>query len=81
MYEHDDSDWELPEAHEDDDIDALTRECPACGAAVYEDAEQCPACGEWITQSTRAWDGKPVWWIALGLLGILAVILALLPGI
>lgn len=32
----------------DDDGVSETVPCPACGAAVYEDADQCPACGEWI---------------------------------
>lgn len=78
MRDHE-SDWELPTADDDAEELTSTQECPACGADVYEDAEQCPACGEWMTSATRAWEGKPIWWIALGLLGIIAVILGFLP--
>lgn len=60
--------------HGDDLAESETIPCPACGADVYEDAEQCPACGEYITRDTRAWSGKPAWWILLGLAGIIAVI-------
>jgi hypothetical protein len=76
----DNSDWELPESNYDEDGDSLTSTCRACGAEVYEDAEQCPACGEWITSSSSPWAGKPLWWIALGGLGILAVLAALAGG-
>jgi hypothetical protein len=51
-----------------------------CGMDVYEDAEKCPLCGEFFSrQPGEAWRGKPMWWIVLGLLGIIAVILMLLP--
>ena len=30
---------------------------------------------------TRVWSGKSLWWIALGLLGIIAAILALVLGL
>lgn len=32
----------------DNDDDDRTIPCPACGAGIYEDADQCPRCGEWI---------------------------------
>jgi hypothetical protein len=51
--------------------------CPACGAEIYEDAEQCPKCGQYIVPDTRAWSGKPLWWMLLGLVGIAAVIYTL----
>jgi RNA polymerase subunit RPABC4/transcription elongation factor Spt4 len=75
----DNSDWELPDHGDDEEDESLTVACPACGADVYEDAEQCPVCGEYVTHSTRAWDGKPLWWIILGVAGIIAVILAFAP--
>jgi len=65
--------------HGDDSAGAELVACPACGAEIYEESEQCPKCGEYVTQSTRAWDGKPVWWLLLGLAGIIAVIWAFLP--
>ncbi|MHB1037117.1 MAG: zinc-ribbon domain-containing protein [Pirellulales bacterium] len=60
---------------EDDTTD--TRACPQCGAEVYEDAVECPVCGSYITFSTHAWSGRPGWWIALGIAGIIALILVL----
>jgi hypothetical protein len=44
---------------------------------VYEDAEQCPECGEWITVSTHPFAGRAIWFIAIGVVGIAAVIAAL----
>lgn len=77
----DDSGPELPEEWDDDDGETLTRPCPACGGDVYEDAEQCSLCGEWLTTSgrpLRGWEGRPKWWIVLGGVGIVAVIVALI---
>lgn len=54
--------------------------CPECGAEIYEDAEVCPACGYYIVHTHTIWAGRPIWWIILGLLGILAVMLALASG-
>ena len=70
------------DAYYDDDEETDTVECPNCGAEVYEDAELCPTCGDYITHSSSgyAWTNRPVWWIALGLFGILAVILCLAFG-
>lgn len=55
--------------------------CQHCGADVYEDANQCPACGMYLLADTRVWSGRPLWWVVLGLLGILAGILALVLGL
>lgn len=65
----------------DDDDESYTVDCPECGAEVYEDAERCPSCGSYIilSSSGSVWQGRPAWWIILGLLGIIAVILALVP--
>jgi hypothetical protein len=76
----DENDFDDPSADAWDDELSETVPCPACGAEVYEDADQCPACGEYITADTRIWSGKPTWWIILGVLGILAVMAALLLG-
>jgi uncharacterized membrane protein YvbJ len=40
----------------DDDCDSdddATVHCPACGADVFDDADQCPHCGHWITDADR----------------------------
>ncbi len=79
------SDWhdELDEdewsdgAWEDEDGESLTVTCPECGADVYEDAEQCPVCGAWIVPSNSPMAGRPTWFVLLGLLGIVAVVIAL----
>jgi len=68
-------DHEYPD--EPDDEQSETIRCPACGAEIYEDAVRCPTCGEYVTADTRVWSGRPTWWIVLGLVGILAAVLAL----
>lgn len=72
-------DWEYPESDDPDDDVTPTIDCSACGATVYEDVPACPACGEYITRGQTIWDGRPVWWIVLGLAGMIALILVLLP--
>jgi hypothetical protein len=73
-------DWEYPEPDEfEDEDDFETQECPSCGADIYEDAEQCPSCGDYVVFSNSTLSGWPWWFVALGLVGILAVILALSP--
>lgn len=67
----DDEEWS-------DDDSAETITCPQCGGNVYEDAPQCPACGEWITPSSGALAGRPLWFVAGGLMGVAAVIVVLI---
>jgi hypothetical protein len=71
-------DWEAPEPDNRDDDDVETLPCPACGRQIYEEAEACPYCGEYVTHSTSVFAGKPVWFVALAVLGIVAVIAMLL---
>ena len=74
-------DWEFPdEPLGDEEDETVTVDCPNCGATMYEDAPQCPACGEYVSRTTSAWQGRPVWWILLGLAGIIATLFLLLPG-
>ena len=54
--------------------------CPECGAEIYDDAEMCPHCGNFVVHDARLWSGRPTWWIVLGFLGVVAVILALALG-
>ena len=72
-------DWDESEDDEtEDDFDESddpdTVPCPNCRQPMYEDSPQCPYCGEYVTPSTSAWSERPWWWIALGLIGIVAVI-------
>lgn len=68
-------DREYPDPDEfDDDDETATVQCAACGAEMYDDAPQCPVCGEYVGALRGSlWEGRPGWWIALGLLGIIAV--------
>jgi hypothetical protein len=73
----DDDDWDddYPESDSDDEVETLP--CPNCGAAVYEESARCPECGHYITHDTGALSGRPLWFVLLGLAGIIAVIAAL----
>ena len=71
-------DDEYPDEASLDEESSETVPCPECGSDVYEDAPQCPVCGTYITSASgNVWSGRPGWWVFLGLLGILALILAL----
>jgi hypothetical protein len=70
-------DAEQYDAAQYDDDSSETLPCPNCDAEIYEDAERCPNCGEYVTPSSSLWAGRPAWWIILGILGILATIIAL----
>ena len=74
-------DREYPDPDPCDDDSNETVVCPHCGADVYEEADQCPACRSFLIPDTRVWSDKSLWWIALGLLGIIAVVLALGLGL
>lgn len=83
-WEQDWADEEWDEAgpdYGDDDDESEVVSCPACGGDVYEDAERCPRCGDYIVHSSTGyvWKDRPLWWMILGVLGIVAVIFALLP--
>jgi hypothetical protein len=73
-----DDDWEAPESDEADDEDVELLPCPSCGEPIYEEAEACPYCGEYVTHSTSVLAGKPRWFVALAILGIVAVIATIL---
>lgn len=81
MYDDDDfdedgyeDDW--PDASDEEENDL--RPCPSCQEPIYEDSVRCPYCGEYVTFGrTSKLAGKPMWYIALAILGIIAVCLAL----
>ena len=78
--EWDDDEWADEEFgwNEPDDSETATVACPACGREVYSEADRCPSCGEPVELSgTALWLGKPAWYILLGMLGIIAVLLAM----
>jgi hypothetical protein len=71
-------DWEDPEPDPDESDESETLPCPACGEPVYEDAEQCPHCGTYVTHGTSLLSGRPTWFVVLAVLGVVALIVALL---
>ena len=75
----DDSD-EFP-AYDDfgDDGEAEEVPCPSCGAPVYEEADVCPHCGDFITPGRGpATRNLPRWAVALGVVGVIGTVIALL---
>lgn len=81
-WQDDDEAWTDEEfgwdASDDDDAPTETVSCRHCGQEIYADAERCPRCGEPVEAAWHpVWVGKPAWYILLGLLGIIAVIVAL----
>ncbi len=75
--EDDFCDEEYPDEDAADDDETATLTCPHCGAEVYEDAEYCPVCDSYITPGENVFSKKPIWWILLGLAGIVATLVAL----
>ena len=77
-----DDDWDDDDDDFEDDFDeerpAAWYVCPLCGAEVYDEANVCPACDEYITPKlvTRS-DLRPMWYIFLGMAGMIAVLLVL----
>lgn len=66
---YDNEDWP-----DDDDDSTSVVECTNCGADVYEEADSCPVCGEYLIDASRPLDKKPMWFVAIGLLGVIAVV-------
>jgi hypothetical protein len=55
-----------------------TIRCPECGTDVYDDAVQCPSCGHYLEADTNPWSGRSLWWIVVGLLGVVAAVAAVI---
>jgi DNA-directed RNA polymerase subunit RPC12/RpoP len=70
-------DREYPDEEDRDDDLNETLPCPECGAEIYEEAQRCPHCGSYIVFSTRPFQGRSWWWIALGILAVVAVVVML----
>ena len=63
----DDDDQGEPEGGDDDDLDA----CPRCGRLIFDDSVRCPRCGTYVT---REEPGSKPWWVVLGVLVCLALV-------
>lgn len=75
------TDWDVDDPPEADSNESATVRCRKCDREVYEDAFQCPYCGEYVEWDTSPWSNRPLWWVALAFLGIVALILALVLGV
>jgi ribosomal protein L37E len=78
-----DSEWDDDDSGDADygpDDQSTTTECRKCGCEIFDDSPRCPLCGEYQVGEHigSAWEGRPFWWKLGGLLGILAVLFALL---
>lgn len=51
--------------------------CPHCFAEIADDSVRCPICGDYISTRSDLWQGKSWWWVAVGLLGVAATLVAL----
>lgn len=76
MSEWDDDSWDDDNSFDDGEADVIP--CPNCGTDVYEESDMCPVCGEFIIPNHSPWQGRSPLFVAIGMLGIAAVILALL---
>lgn len=74
-----DADDDLDDAEEvegtddGDEDDEDTVPCPHCLRPVYEDAECCPGCGHYLSREDAP--SRHPWWLVIGVLVCLAVIL------
>ncbi len=51
-------------------------QCPACGQPLVDALDFCPFCEQYIIPVTMTRSSlKPMWWIFLGMLGIVATLL------
>ena len=84
---HSEPDWNTEDDSWDEELDGdgpddqtTTTACLRCGAEIYDDTSRCPICGEYQVgeRTLTAWEGRPLWWRLGGLLGIIAVLYALL---
>ncbi|MEX0937150.1 MAG: zinc ribbon domain-containing protein [Pirellulales bacterium] len=62
---------------DDHSMAADTLPCPECGEEIYEEAERCPYCGTYVIFHSSVWAGRSTAWIVLGLVGVVAVVVAL----
>ena len=71
--------WEFPEEDEDGGDESETLACPACSEEIYEQADYCPYCGADVVPGMGTpLVGRPWWYVALAVLGIIATIVVLM---
>ena len=75
----DDDDTDDGDSDQADEAEELIG-CPECGQQVHIESQRCPHCGHYILDDpggATVWQGRSWWWIVLGVLGTIAVIVAL----
>lgn len=75
----DDFDEEAADEDHDVDEDEATLPCPYCRRAIHEDAVRCPYCEQYISDEDAPRARKP-WWIVVGVIVSLYVVLRWLTG-
>jgi len=76
VYDRDEESGDDDDGYDDDSVELLP--CPECGAEIYEEAQRCPYCGAYVVHSSgNLFDGRAWWWIVLGVLGIISVVVTL----
>lgn len=77
-----DDDCEWDDCNSDDECspedESTLAACAHCGQSIYDDSPQCPHCGTYLPTDTNPLRGRPWWWLALGLSGVVAVALGAL---
>ena len=71
---------DLDDPYDDEADDVDLRPCPECGSEIYEESVACPECGElidWSRARRSQFDGRPMWYVVLGIIGIAATCVAL----
>ena len=67
------------EDFDDSDDDESTIRCPYCKREIHEDAQRCPYCDQYISAEDAPTGAKP-WWIVLGAILCLLLVLGWLWG-
>jgi uncharacterized paraquat-inducible protein A len=68
---YDDADLDSLDADDDDE----TIKCPYCGKSIHEDSPRCPYCEQYLSDEDAPAAAKP-WWIVLGVMVCLLIMLS-----
>ena len=79
MKDFDEDEFDKDEGHFDEDDDEPTVPCPYCRREIHEDAQRCPYCEQYISAEDAPAGRKP-WWIVLGVVLCLLMVLGWLWG-